>query len=110
MMAGELSDLQELLSAPNVRISQHCTYWYIGTRTESEPIPKPLTSRPMANCTQDVLEEISMTVPMQQKNAEHEIESRRPRVSAILPAMRAPQRHPAQSKAVIVPCRTAEKM
>lgn len=110
MIAGELSDLVKPWLVLISQFGYFDTHWYIGTSTESEPIPNPLTRRPMANCTQVLLEDISMTVPMQQKNADTEIDSLRPRVSAILPAIRAPQRHPAQSKAVIVPWRTAEKV
>lgn len=92
MMAGELSD------------------WYIGTRTDKAPIPKPLIRRPTANCAQEVDDEISMTVPTQLQKAHAEIEYLRPMMSASCPDIKEPKRHPAQRMAVIVPWRTAEKV
>ena len=92
MMAGELS------------------LWYIGTSTLRDPIPSPLTRRPIANWYHAVVEVISMTMPMQQKNAEQEIPIRRPSESASFPAIKLPNKLPTQTSATIVPCRAGENM
>ena len=66
--------------------------WYMGTTTDMEPMLRPVMRRPMANWAQCVEDDISMAVPTHVKNADADIERRRPIVSAILPAMRAPKK------------------
>jgi hypothetical protein len=83
--------------------------WYVGTAALSPPTPRPATSRPTANCAQDVLAAIWMMTPTMKTRASICIARRRPRRSPKGAPRSAPRSVPMERSATMAPERTRVK-
>jgi hypothetical protein len=83
--------------------------WYMGTSSDKAPTPRPATNLPIMTWYQADTAAIWMTKPTEVTRHQKLMEGRRPTLSAIGAATRAPIKVPMERRATMRPERTVLK-